>query len=50
MKTSKIRIFFSKLFSNIILKNQIVATVLYIVATKVQEYKEKQDFVLNEDI
>ena len=46
----KITIFFSKLFSNIILQNKIVATVLYNISKQLVVFKNKLDVQLNNDI
>ena len=47
---SNIEIFFSKLFSSIILKNRIVATIIYNIGLKLKEFKSKADIQVNEDI
>jgi hypothetical protein len=47
---NKIEIFFSKLFANYILKNEIVATILYVVSKNMVEFKTKIDKTLNTDI
>lgn len=46
----KFGIFFSKLFSSIILDNEIVATVLYRISLQLSEFKSKIDNTLNTDI
>jgi hypothetical protein len=48
--SSKIEIFFSNLFSKIILTNEIVATILYVVGYKTGKYKEYIDKKLNTDV
>ena len=48
--SSKIEIFFSNLFSKIILTNEIVATILYVVGYKTGKYKEYIDKKLNKVI
>jgi len=48
--TSKIEIFFIKLFSNKILENEVVSTVLYVISKKLTEFKTKMDNILNTDI
>ena len=50
MQMDKITIFFSKLFSNIILQNKIVATVLYNISKQLVVFKNKLDVQLNNDI
>lgn len=47
---SKIQIFFSKLFSKIILENRIVATILYTVGKEVSSFKIKMEKTLDTDI
>jgi hypothetical protein len=47
---SKFETFFSKLFSQIILNNEIVATIIYVVSKKLQYQKNKIDNILNTDI
>lgn len=47
---TKIEIYFSKLFANVILKNKIVSTVLYNVSQQIKEFNRKLDIVTNEDI
>lgn len=47
---NRIEIFFSKLFPNIILKNEIVSTILYNVNILLVEFKKKIDYKLNTDI
>lgn len=47
---SKIGIFFSKLFSSIILENEIVSTILYNVSKQLSQFKTKIDNTLNTDI
>jgi len=49
-KNSRINIFFSKLFSPVILKNEIVSTVLYVVGVKIAKIKNTIDITLNNDI
>lgn len=49
-KLSNIEIFFSKLFSQVILKNTIVATIIYIIGLKLKDFKSKADIIVNEDI
>ena len=46
----KIEIYFSKLFSNVILKNKIVSTILYIISQQIKEFDEKIKLTINEDI
>jgi len=46
----KIVIFFSKMFSNVILQNKIVATVLYNISNQLVVFKNKLDIQLNNDI
>lgn len=46
----KIEIYFSKMFSSIILKNNIVATILYVVKENLIIFKDKLDKTLNTDI
>ena len=48
--SNRIQIYFSKLFSNIILKNRIVATVLYTISGQLAEFKKKMNITLNQDI
>jgi hypothetical protein len=50
MKISNIEIFFSKLFSPIILKNLIVSTILYNISKQLAQFKIKIDNTLNNDI
>jgi hypothetical protein len=50
MVSQKIQIFFTKLFSNKILENEVVATVLYVVSLKLNEFKTKMDNTLNTQI
>lgn len=50
MDEQKFETFFSKLFSNIILKNKIVSSVLYIVMQQVKAFNKKLNIVINEDI
>ena len=47
---TKIEIFFSNLFSPIILKNKIVATVLYKLSLQIKEINNKIDLIINDDI
>lgn len=47
---NKFEVFFSKLFPNIILKNEIVATILYNINNLMVKFKEKIDYKLNTDI
>jgi hypothetical protein len=47
---TKIEAFFSKFFSNIILKNKVVATVLYTIQQQIKTYKTTFDNNLNTDI
>lgn len=47
---SKIAIFFSKLFSTLILKNELVSTVLYSIVLQLEAFKEQLDADTNEDI
>jgi len=49
-KMDKIVIFFSKMFSNVILQNKIVATVLYNISNQLVVFKNKLDIQLNNDI
>jgi len=46
----KIEIYFSKMFSSIILKNNVVATILYVVKENLIIFKDKLDKTLNTDI
>lgn len=46
----KIEIYFSKLFSNVILKNKIVSTILYTISQQIKEFDEKIKLTINEDI
>lgn len=46
----KIEIYFSKLFSNVILKNKIVSTILYNISQQIKEFDEKIKLTINEDI
>lgn len=48
--STKIEIYFSKMFATIILKNQIVATILFIVKEKLKNFKITIDNTLNNDI
>lgn len=50
IKNSKIEAFFANLFSKIILKNEIVATILYVVGYKAGKFKESFDKKLNTDV
>lgn len=47
---SKVEIFFSKLFANVILNNKIVSTVLYTLSQQLKEFDKRLDIKLNEDI
>ena len=47
---SNIEIFFSKLFSPVILKNTIVDTIIYIIGLRLKDFKRKADIMVNEDI
>ncbi len=47
---NKIETYFSKAFSIIILKNTIVASILYVIKLKLVTFKIKIDKVLNTDI
>ena len=49
-KNSKTEIFFSNMFSIMILKNEIVATILYVIGYKASKFKEDFDKKLNTDI
>lgn len=46
----KIEIYFSKLFSNVILKNKIVCTILYTLSQQLKEFDIKIKNTINEDI
>lgn len=50
MENSKLEAFFANLFSKIILKNDIVATILYVVGYKTSKFKETFDKKLNTDV
>lgn len=50
MNITKVEIYFSQLFSKVILKNSIVATILYTVLKKIIVFKTKMENTLNNDI
>lgn len=50
MTNSKIFIFFSKLFSNKILENEIVSTVIYVIGKELEKFQTKINNTLNNDI
>jgi hypothetical protein len=47
---NKIQIFFSKLFAMIILKNEIVATIVYNIMLQITDFDKKMKNKLNKDI
>ena len=50
METSKIEIFFTGLFPTIVLKNTIVATIIYNIGLKLNVFKTEIDNTINTDI
>jgi len=49
-KTSNIEIFFASLFPKIILKNEIIATIVYNISLRLTSIKKKIDNTTNTDI
>jgi hypothetical protein len=47
---NKIQLFFSRLFPNIILKNRIVATIVYNTGIRLSQMKHELDTITNTDI
>ncbi len=47
---TKVTTFFIKLFSNKILENEIVSTVLYVISVELEKFKIKMNNNLNTDI
>jgi hypothetical protein len=48
--TNNIQSFFSNLFPKLILKNKIVATIIYNIGLKFSDMKDKTDIITNTDI